>query len=209
MPDYSTWTIEQLQKQSGKFGYKVSVERSVNITRLEQVWDALHPLKVSNAAKTPAKTNKTKTKPKAKAVNNPVSEESSDDTPLADIPASPRKRAAAAKPKDPVARKKKAIASAVSRRSSEAEAEEGGRSAGEFMEDETEVVAVKSTSKRKVKDKVQEVADFHMEMRKLVLKDPVLWHRILRYEVSVYHVVCLRSLRMLSRSLCSLTTFSL
>ena len=58
MPDYTTWTLPQLQTEVAKYGFKISKSKKVVVGQLQDCWTALHPTIVVESA--PKKTRKKK-----------------------------------------------------------------------------------------------------------------------------------------------------
>lgn len=198
MPDYDNWSKEELQAETGKYGYKPAGTKKVLVSQLIKVWEAIHPEQFPveetvesvppwrrSASPESAKKGKGKAKAKAADLESDIDSDSSgvSTTPGKKKAASTTKKkkavtAASPKKKKATTAKGKAIAAAMAKRKA---ASSGSDPDGE----ESDIHANDEVGEEEVDtDESPEVLKSAGErMREAILKDEKFYLRILRYEV--------------------------
>lgn len=124
MPDYESWSKEDLQRETGKYGYKPSGTKKVLVSQLVRVWNALNPGAAEAAAAAAADAA-------ASEVSAAIEEE------VQSTPEKPAKKSTTRKSKavtdgsTPTAKRKPA----KSKKAEEAEAKEKARDPGDILKE--------------------------------------------------------------------------
>ena len=187
-PDYDSWAIPDLQAETKKYGYKPAAGKRVLIKQLLRIWNALHPDHVVDLPTTPPPASKnakitnmltsTKTKVTAK-VSPPVASESESEAEEGedDVPAPAKKRDA------PKTKSATAVAPKAKKRR-ESSASSGSESDLNAMDTDSDGSVLEDEMEKGELD-----TSFVEQMKRAVMKDSVLWRRILLYEVSTVSVL--------------------